>query len=136
MNRTEKRAWDLYNLLMTAPDKWWSQEEIYNWVEGYKYINRNNDRCPTIRNDMLWLNNNAEVEKIIVCKNYQFKIATKEETREYYKARIRRLKNQLKQIKDLEFKIHADGHFDFIDEVWLESFAEDNEKCTEDNNEN
>lgn len=121
----EKRAFALYNLLMAAPDKWWTQKEICDYVGGYVYTERPNDRCASIRNDMLWLNNNSEVEKIVVCENYCFKIATEQETKHYYAARIRRLKNQVKQCKDLEHKIKRNGHADFLEERWWETYVEE-----------
>lgn len=127
MERTIKihsRVYDLYNLLNAAPDKWWTQKEICEWCAGYNYVERPNDRCSEIRGDMLIINNSPEFEKIIVCKNYCFKVATEEETKHYLFARIRRIKEQVKQIKALRYKMQRDGHNDFIKEEWWESYAE------------
>lgn len=120
----KRRAYELYTLLESAPDKWWSQREVTDFVEGYTYILRNNDRCSEIRKDMIYINSLPEFEKIIICKNYHYKVASKEELKEYYNARIRRLKNQVNQIKDLEFKMRRNNHLDLITNEWWESYAE------------
>ena len=124
MNQQESRCWGLYNLLMAAPDKWWTQREIVDNVEGYSYLHyrTKNDKCPMIREDVLWINNNVEFKKIVVVDKYRYKIATKEEARAYYKKRINRLKTQVEMIKDLEFKMLADGHYDFLEKEWHESY--------------
>ena len=104
------RQWKLYNLLKTEPDKWFSQKEIADAVEGYEYKERANDRCPTIRDDKNEINASLEVDKIIVMKNYKFKIGTKEEYLEERKKHVRRLKQQVKIIQDFDFKVNRDGH--------------------------
>ena len=104
------RQWKLYNLLKTEPDKWFSQKEIADAIEGYEYKERENDRCPTIRDDKNEINASLEVDKIIVMKNYKFKIGTKEEYLEERKKHVRRLKQQVKIIQDFDFKVNRDGH--------------------------
>lgn len=124
----EIRARDLYSLLVSVPEKWWNQREITDLVEGYTYILRNNDRCPEIRNDMLFINSSPQYAKIIICKNYHYKVATKEELKEYYNARVRRLENQVKQIKDLIFKMKRDNHLDLFTDDWWDSFYKEDEE--------
>lgn len=104
------RQWKLYNLLKSEPDKWFSQKEIADAVEGYEYKERENDRCPTIRDDKNEINASLEVDKIIVMKNYKFKIGTKEEYLEERRKHVRRLKQQVKIIQDFDFKVNRDGH--------------------------
>lgn len=123
----KRRAYELYTLVESAPDKWWNQREVADFVQGYTYVLRNNDRCADIRNDMLYINSLPEFEKIIICKNYHYKIATREELKEYYNARIRRLKNQVKQIKDLEFKMKRNNHLDLITNEWWETYNEEDD---------
>lgn len=123
----KRRAYELYTLVESAPDKWWNQREVTDFVQGYTYVLRNNDRCADIRNDMLYINSLPEFEKIIICKNYHYKIATREELKEYYNARIRRLKNQVKQIKDLEFKMKRNNHLDLITNEWWETYNEEDD---------
>lgn len=125
MKNTQKRTWDLYNLLNAAPNKWWTQKEICDNCEGYVYKYRNNDKCPEIRRDMIIINNNQEFEKIVVCKDYKFKIATKEEAFENYMLHVRRLKNQVKILDDLSFKMKRNGHFDIIGEKYHSPFLEE-----------
>jgi hypothetical protein len=74
---------------------------------------------------MLLINEEQEFEKLIVCKDYCFKVATDEETIEYIKDRIRRLKAQAKQIKDIRYKVYRNGKMNlFTDEIWS-SYYED-----------
>jgi hypothetical protein len=125
MEKNKGRLWGLYNLLTAEPDKWWTQKEICDWVEGYTYKDRPNDRCPQIRHDMLLINEGQEFEKLIVCKDYCFKVASDQETIEYIKDRIRRLKAQAKQIKDIRYKVYRNGKMNlFTDKIWS-SYYED-----------
>lgn len=103
------RQWELYKLLRAQPDKWFSQKEICEHVEGYTYIERNNDCCPAIRNDKLAINASSEIDKIVVMKNYQFKIATYEEYFEERRKHISRLKNQVKELQNIDYKYHMNG---------------------------
>lgn len=121
MNKV-KRALALYELLMSAPSLWWSQKEICRRIDAYRYIDRDNDRCPAIREDMLYLNSLTNIEKIVVCSNYEFKVASKNEVESYYRKRIKRLKSQVKQLKDLELKMRRDQHGDIIDNKWWETY--------------
>ena len=50
------------------------------------------------------INESQEYEKIIVSKNYMFKIATIEDYKKERNFHIRKLKNQVKMIKDMDFK--------------------------------
>ena len=125
----EKRCWDLYNLLMTAPDKWWSQDEVVNWVDGYDYYPHRpegTDKAPEIREDVLVLNGNTEIDKIIVVNRYKYKIANKEEAVIYMKKRVNRLRSQVEQINNLRFKMLRDGHKDILADKWWETYI--NEK--------
>lgn len=104
------RQWKLYNLLKSEPDKWFSQKEIADSIDGYEYKERANDRCSAIREDKNEINASLEVDKIIVMKNYKFKIGTKEEYLEERRKHVRRLKQQVKIIQDFDFKVNRDGH--------------------------
>lgn len=124
----EKRCWDLYNLLMTAPDKWWSQDEVVNWVDGYDYYPHRpegTDKAPEIREDVLVLNGNTEIDKIIVVNRYKYKIANKEEAVIYMKKRVNRLRSQVEQINNLRFKMLRDGHKDILADKWWETYWND-----------
>ena len=98
------RQWDLYKYLKANTDRWVSQKEIVDNVEGYTYHERANDRCPAIRDDKIAINESLETDKLVVMKNYMFKLATREEYLEERAKHIRKLKNQVKQIQDLDYK--------------------------------
>lgn len=128
MLKKTKRAWDLYNTLMAAPDKWWTQEEIVEWVEGYTfypYRSNGTDKAPEIREDVLFLNSEVEFDKIVVVNRYRYKIATREEVKTYMRKRLKRLKSQVKQIKALEYKMRRDGHSDILNNKWWETYWND-----------
>ena len=113
---------------MTAPDKWWSQDEVVNWVEGYDYYPHRpegTDKAPEIREDVLVLNGNTEIDKIIVVNRYKYKIANKEEAVIYMKKRVNRLRSQVEQINNLRFKMLRDGHKDILADKWWETYIND-----------
>lgn len=128
MENRVKRAYDLYDLLMTEPNKWFTQEEIVNNCKGYKFYDRSKkmDRCPDIRLDVLFLNAEADIEKIVVISRYRYKIADKKEVDRYYYGQIKRLKQHAKQLKDLEYKMRRDGHGDIIDHRFWETYWNEN----------
>lgn len=103
------RQWKLYNLLKTDPTRWFSPKEISDQIKEYEWHETAWDKCPTIREDKKAINSSTEVEKIIVMKNRCFKIATIEEYLEERNAHIRRLLNQVQEIKDMDYKYHRDG---------------------------
>ena len=103
------RQWKLYNLLKSQPNKWFTQKEICEAIKEYEFHDRPNDKCPTIREDKLAINQSLEVDKIVVMDKYQFKIGTKEE---YLKERIKhvnRLKRQKEQIESMDYKYKLDN---------------------------
>lgn len=99
------RQWNLFKLLSENPDKWFSQKEIVDALEGYAYQNRNNDKCPAIREDKIAINKSQEVDKIVVMKNYKFKIGTEKEILEERKRHLKRLIKQKQEIEDLDYKL-------------------------------
>lgn len=129
-----QRQTDLLNYLKEVfnitPDRWVSQKEIANNVEGYTYIERPNDRCSQIRQDKIAVNNAKDVNEIIVMKNYMYKIASECEYKEERLAHIRRLKRQVEQVKDMDFKARRNNTMNLLpeneDEVWFRTFYERN----------
>lgn len=116
------RQWSLYNFLSSDPGRWFTQREICDNVEGYTYFERNNDSCPSIRDDKLVINASPEVDKIVVMKNYCFKIGTVDEYRQERAKHIRRLKNQVQEIQNMDFKYDRDGQGKLVGEFY-ESFV-------------
>lgn len=108
-NKLTSRQWCLYNLLKAEPNKWFTQKEICEAIPDYNYQERNNDRCPNIRSDKIAINASIEVDKIVVMKNYCFKIANEEEFLEERRKHINRLKNQKCEIENMDFKYRNNG---------------------------
>ena len=102
----KERQKSLYNLLNSDTSKWFSQKEICDAISDYKYNDRKNssDKGSAILQDKMTINESQEYEKIIVSKNYMFKIATIEDYKKERNFHIRKLKNQVKMIKDMDFK--------------------------------
>ena len=102
----KERQKSLYNLLNSDTSKWFSQKEICDAISDYKYNDRktSSDKCSAILQDKMTINESQEFEKIIVSKNYMFKIATIEDYKKERNFHIRKLKNQVKMIKDMDFK--------------------------------
>lgn len=113
-NKMTSRQWSLYHLLKSNPYKWFTQKEICEAISDYRYKERNNDCCPLIREDKLIINASLEVEKIIVMKNYKFKIATEEEYKEERMKHISRLKKQKEEIENIDFKYKNSGQFKLL----------------------
>lgn len=107
----------LVKLLESLPEHWFTQKEICDNVEGYTYTVRNNDRCTDILRDKNEINAEPSFKKIIVCKKYKFKIATREEYLEERTKHIRRLKNQVKIIKDMDYKNGLNWTLDLLDDL-------------------
>lgn len=108
------RCWNLYNLLKSNPTKWFTQKEICDAIPEYRYFNRKNDNCPTIREDKLIINASHEVDHLVVMKNYCFKIANEQEYLEEYAMHVRRLKNQAKTLDDMKYKYSRNGQMKII----------------------
>lgn len=118
------RARKLYKILESNQNKWFTQEEIHNFINDYNYHDRDNDKCPTIREDVKLINSLPEFEKVVVVKRYKYKIATKEEYLEYRAGRIRRIRAAVKLVRDIERKYKTHNHLDLISEVFNNVFAE------------
>lgn len=121
MERYEK----LYNYLLKNRGRWITQKELCENL-GYQYHDRNNDKAPMIREDMKLINEDTNLNLIVVCNKYCFKIGNKDETIAYRNERIRRLKAQVKMIKDIDFKIHRDNHYDLLKKEFYDIFEIDN----------
>lgn len=126
------RQWSLYNLLRSEPDRWFTQKEICEAVDGYVYNDEitRHDHCPTIGNDKKIINDNPQVDKIIVMKDNCFKIATYEEYMEERKSHIRRLKSQVAQIQAMDYKAHRDGMGKILNNIF-EELKDDNKQFHE-----
>lgn len=119
-----ERKQKLYDLLLSQPNHWFTQKEICDNISGYTFKDRKNDKCSAIRADKNEINADRHFEKIITMKNYCFKIATKEEYIAERNAHIRRLKEQVKIIKDMDYKNRINNSFDLLLQEFISSFNE------------
>lgn len=113
------RQWSLYNYLNKCfeenPGRWVSPKEIYNNVSGYIWDDKAYDKCKGIRNDKKFINSQLEIDQLIVMKDRNFKIATKEEAMEEIGQHYRRLIEQRKEIDNMQRKYKLDGQFKLLD---------------------
>lgn len=127
------RQWAFYNFLKSDPNRWFTQKEICDAVGGYNYKENptsTNDHCSTIGEDKRIINENPIIDKIIVMKNYCFKIATLEEYREERMSHINRIKSQVAQVKAMDMKFERDGQGKLFNNI-LDDLKESNEQYHE-----
>lgn len=102
-----------------------NQKHICEIVKGYNY-NPNpkltGDHCKSILDDARAINSNQNFDVIITCKDYKFKIATKEEAVEEMAKHLRKIKVQAKIIKDIKTKYKLDNTFDLLKEDFWKVF--------------
>lgn len=87
MKKLTTRQFRLYDLLVavaqTNPNRWVSKQEIAGYLGKEHYTINNNelahDLCSTMNLDRIVINNSLEVDKIILIKDNEFKVATEEE---------------------------------------------------------
>lgn len=101
------RQWALYNLLKSKPDKWFTEKEIADAVEGYDY-NENpahsTTHCIAIYKDKNAINSDPKPDGIIVMKNHCFKYANHQEYLNERNQHIRALKKQVQFINNMDDK--------------------------------
>lgn len=115
--KTKDRRELLYNLLTSQPEHWFTQEELCLQIKSYILMPRkNNDRCPSILVDIKKINADFNFKKILICKDYMYKVATEEEAKEYLELRKRRLINQARCIQSIRRKARYQGLGDIFNE--------------------
>lgn len=128
------RQENLYNLLLSQPDRWFTEKEICDAVEGYEYHDdpkHSTTHCASIFTDKNDINDSNVKDKIIVMKKHCFKIANYDEYRHERMMHIRKLKFQVARVKAMDHKYGIDGTQDIFEEVFHETFINEGE-----NNEN
>ena len=104
------------------PYKWLSQEDIEQ-PDGYKYVNRPNDKCSAIWKDIEVIRKSKQFNKVIITKKYKYKIATFEEAENYVESlKINALK-KLKRASEIEKLIDLDGQTRLFGESPLNTLA-------------
>lgn len=109
------RMWRLYDLIKantTLGKEPLTQKQICDVLpEYYHYSERTGatDKCTMIWSDVNFINTHDEVEKIIVCDKFTYRIGTKEESEKYMGAFMRKALLALKRYWNIKNKIDADG---------------------------
>lgn len=90
------RQWAVYRLIYTNSivlHRKTTQREIYDSINGYEWNDdeKCHDHCPAIWNDITKNNLSFSHDKVIISKNFEYWIGSKEETQEF----INDLWNQL-----------------------------------------
>lgn len=122
-NKLTPRQWHLVTLLSLCaerdPNRWLTQEEIiesYSIAEhkdGY-YSNESlkaHDKCSAIWNDINAIQFSGDTRKIIIQKDFKYKIASEEEALDYisfYEKKAKIASKRMSQLKR-KFKKHNQG---------------------------
>lgn len=103
------RQWELYNLLKSSPDHWFTQEEICEQIKTYSYSDDDRNHCVDIGTDQRAINENDTVDKIIITDKHCFKIANEEEYKHYRAKLVARIQSAVKQIEAWDTKYERNG---------------------------
>lgn len=114
MQKLTPHLWRLYDSikLATSFGKSLNVEEIANMFPNqYEFRKQkgNYSNCPQLYKDIDIINASHEVEKIIIKKNNNFRLATVEEAIEYHNKLVKRLKHYRDNALAVKFKISQDG---------------------------
>lgn len=116
-----ERQWRTISLLKKAsledPEKWVSQEEIINFTpaeafkDGYSKASANShDLCSAIWVDIKAINDSTEFDTIIIYKNFEAKLATYEEAKEYISYIRTKAMKLLKRMGTLNGKLYKNNY--------------------------
>lgn len=132
METLTSRQRELYRLLKSQPNHWFTQKEICDAIVGYVYKDDPfaHDHCATIGQDKRILNESPIVDKIIVMKDCCFKIATYEEYLQERASHIARLKSQVAQVEAMDRKFERNGQGKLFNNV-LDDLKDNNEQFHE-----
>ncbi|MCK9449957.1 MAG: hypothetical protein M0Q41_13425 [Bacteroidales bacterium] len=114
MKKLTPHLWRLYDSIKFATGfgKSLNVEEIAEMfpdVYEFKKQKGNYSNCPQLYKDIDIINASHEVEKIIIKKNNNFRLATEEEAIEYHNKLVRRLIHYRDNALAVKYKIGKDG---------------------------
>ena len=121
MSELTSRQWRFYNYLkeqaVLNQNRWVGKEEIHFALLGdYKLNNhaKSHDICAAMNSDMMAINRSEVIEKLIILKNNEFKIATEQEAREYIEKHRKQIENHAKRINKLVYKLRKNGQYELL----------------------
>lgn len=106
-----------------------TQREIYEKLKDYGYEWRDDpkshDHCSTIWNDIAEINLNQNLPYLIISKNFEYWLGTKEETEMYLDKLFSDLKPRLTRVWRYIKKLNKDGQYDLFEHKFFELFWEE-----------
>lgn len=108
---------------------WVEQQELLEALPELKWSETtSHDKCPKIWSLVQEINNSEEIEKVILIKNFTYKIATEEEAKEYVKQLMNnRIVPRLQRYWRIVKKMKLDGQYNLFKEDFIKSYLENKE---------
>lgn len=105
---------------------WVEQQELLEALPELKWSETtSHDKCPKIWSLVQEINNSDEIEKVILIKNFTYKIATEEEAKEYVKELMNnRIVPRLQRYWRIVKKMKLDGQYNLFKEDFIKSYLE------------
>ena len=105
---------------------WVEQQELLEALPELKRSETtSHDKCPKIWSLVQEINNSDEIEKVILIKNFTYKIATEDEAKEYVKELMNnRIVPRLQRYWRIVKKMKLDGQYNLFKEDFIKSYLE------------
>lgn len=105
---------------------WVEQQELLEALPELKWSETtSHDKCPKIWSLVQEINNSDEIEKVILIKNFTYKIATEDEAKEYVKELMNnRIVPRLQRYWRIVKKMKLDGQYNLFKEDFIKSYLE------------
>lgn len=118
-NRQKKLLSYLKSEYRVNPNRWVTQEDICSFIDEYEY---NTDpyahnHCTTIWSDVNTINQLEQFDNIVVYKDNNCKIATKNEAEEYLDTLMARALKKFKRYWTIRNKMENNGNVDMLSDV-------------------
>ena len=113
-NHLTPRQWQLYRLIKenSLNGRKTTQKEICDLIDGYEWNDSptTHDHCSAIWTDIKEINLSFELDKLIISKNFEYWIGSKEETQEFIDDLWDALAPRLMRYWRFKRKIDKDGY--------------------------
>lgn len=115
MNKLTPLHWSIYNAIKDGGTL--TQRELCSKVQGLTYNEKatnckndeKGDHCKPLLNYVRDINKSPEVEKIIIIKDYTYKLGNEDECMLYYTTLMQRAVNMLEKANAVKRKMMANG---------------------------
>lgn len=115
-----ERAQKTYNLILenSCLGRKTTQREIYEKVGGYEWNESEtaHDNCPAIWKDIKDINECMDIDQVVISKNFEYWVGTKEETEQYLQDLWKALAPRLKRYWLFSKKLKLDGNVKLFQE--------------------